>query len=144
MKKDNIVNHIKKVIEKFELKRFVKYCIVGANGIGINVAILYILTNVLGFFYIISSLIAHEVSIIVNYCLNNMWTFKGIGEKRSFTNKLIRYNIAKLSGMTLSIILLYLYTELFSINYLISNLLAIVTGVGWGFFTSLKFVWDSN
>lgn len=139
--RNTIKDYLNLFWRKEKLRIFMKYCIVGINGIGINVAVLYFFTNVLGIFYVLSSLIAHETSIVANYILNDMWTFKGIGEKRSFMNKLIRYNLAKLSGVTLSIILLYLYTELFSTNYLISNVLAIGTGAIWGFFTSLRYVW---
>lgn len=128
-------------IPRFQLERFLKYCVVGINGIGINVLVLYVLTNVLGLFYLLSSLVAHEISIIINCLFNDRWTFKNVGEERSFLNKLVRYNLAKLTGIFLSMILLLIYTELFSLNYLISNVLAIITGAGWGFFTSIKFVW---
>lgn len=132
---------MKKFPKNIELERFIKYCVVGINGIGINVLVLYILTSTLGLFYLLSSLVAHEVSIIINCLFNDKWTFKNVGEKRSFVDRLVRYNLAKLTGIFLSIILMYMYTELFSVNYLISNVLAIVTGVGWGFFTSMRFVW---
>jgi len=58
-----------------ELFRMVKFALVGLSGVGVNIGILYWLTESAGLFYLASATIAIEVSIISNFSLNNYFTF---------------------------------------------------------------------
>lgn len=128
-----------------EFNRFTKYCTVGAIGIAVNTAVLFLLTNVLGIFYLISSILAHEISIIGNFIMNDNWTFKGLtsSEKGPYDliYRAVRYNMAKISGILLSISILFILTQFLSIPYLYSNVIAIMAGVFWGYSTSMIVVW---
>ena len=55
--------------------RFIKFNIVGLTGVFVNEGILMLLTS-LGLYYIYSSIVAIEISIISNFLLNDIWTFK--------------------------------------------------------------------
>lgn len=130
-----------------EPNRFAKYCSVGATGIAVNTIILFVFTNVFGVFYLLSSVLAHEVSIISNFIINNNWTFKGAkvsNDKSSIFKRAIKYNFLKVGGVMLSIVFLFIFTELLSINYILSNIMAIVMGVAWGYSTSVTLVWRSS
>lgn len=140
---DYIIHLMKLSLRKGELKRFIKYCIIGAIGILINTSVLFILTT-FGIFYIISSVIAHEISIIINFIMNDRWTFKDLtisNRSHSFFIRAIHYNWTRVSGVLLSISLLYILTEFTSINYIISNMISIMIGVGWGYFTAITIIW---
>ena len=127
-----------------EFKRFTKYCTVGVIGIVVNTAALFMLTHILGIFYLLSSVIAHEISIIGNFFMNDNWTFKGLVTEKGpydLIYRAIRYNAAKISGIMLSISLLFIFTDILSINYIYSNVIAIMAGVFWGYSTSTVIVW---
>lgn len=125
-------------------KRMTKYCSVGIVGIAINSIVLFSLTSVIGMFYILSAAIAHEVSIISNFLINNRWTFKGLTKSNdtpSVIKRALRYNVLKIGGIMMSIFLLFIFTEILSINYIIANIMSISVGVVWGYTTSISMVW---
>lgn len=127
-----------------EFKRFTRYCTVGVVGIVVNTAVLFLFTNVLGFFYLVSAIMAHEISIISNFFMNDGWTFKGLvtqNKPQDVAYRAFKYNIAKVTGIAISISLLFVMTEFLSINYIYANVLAITMGVLWGYSTSTMIVW---
>ena len=56
-------------------KHAVQYYIVGASGVLVNLGILYLLTDIGGFWYVASQIIAISVSITTNFFFNRYWTF---------------------------------------------------------------------
>jgi dolichol-phosphate mannosyltransferase len=56
-------------------KEFVKFMLVGLLTIIMNIIVLYILTDFIGIYYIISQLIAIMFNGIVGFYLNETWTF---------------------------------------------------------------------
>ena len=56
-------------------KHAVQFYIVGASGVLVNLGILYILTDLVGFWYVASQIIAISVSITTNFFFNRYWTF---------------------------------------------------------------------
>ena len=129
-----------------DLKRFIKYCIIGISGIFVNTFVLFFFTSMLGLFYLLlSSAIAYEVSILTNFVLNDYWTFKDLvidGKSHNFITRAIYYNYAMITGAILGIFLLYVFTSIFAINYLISNLISIIIVFLWRYYASITVVWN--
>ncbi len=108
--------------------RIIKFGLVGMTGVGVNMGMLYILTEYLHIIYIISSLIAIEISILSNFFLNDLWTW-GDRVKKSFWERFIQYHISVgLTAILANWLILLLLTEFFGIYYLISNLIGIAVG----------------
>ncbi len=108
--------------------RILKFSIVGVSGILVNMGILFILTEYFHILYLISSIIAIEISIISNFLLNDIWTWKD-RIKKKFIYRFVQYHISV--GITAVLVnwgILFILTELFGVYYLISNLIGI--GVG--------------
>lgn len=127
-----------------EFKRFTKYCTVGAIGIAVNTTVLFLFTNIFGMFYVMSAIMAHEISIIGNFVMNDNWTFKGLVTKnkpQDIAYRALKYNLAKITGIVISISLLFVLTEFLSINYIYANVVSIMLGVMWGYSTSTVIVW---
>ncbi len=85
---------------KGELARFLKYCLVGASGVLVNMGLLWLLTEIGGLFYLVSAAISIETSIITNFTLNDFFTFpdrrkRGAGQ---FLVRLLRFNLVSLAG----------------------------------------------
>lgn len=49
---------------------------VGGSGTLLNLLILWVLTDIVGFHYLISYLISFSIVVTSNYILNTVWTFK--------------------------------------------------------------------
>ncbi|MCL5958924.1 MAG: GtrA family protein, partial [Chloroflexi bacterium] len=57
-------------------EKLVKFCVVGASGVVVNYAILWLLHDRFGFNLLIASPTAVEVSIFNNFFFNHYWTFR--------------------------------------------------------------------
>ncbi len=110
-----------------ELIRFFKFCLVGASGILVNEGLLWILTEFGGLVLQVSSAISIESSIISNFMLNDFFTFRDRRSKgaRAFLYRLVRFNVVSLAGLLLNLGLLWLFTQVFGVYYLVSNLIGI-------------------
>lgn len=62
---------IVKLLDKY---RFFRFAIVGGIGVPINLGILVVLTE-LGLHYAAAVVLATEITMTINYLLNNYWTF---------------------------------------------------------------------
>jgi dolichol-phosphate mannosyltransferase len=108
--------------------RLLKFAVVGLSGVIVNMGMLYLLTEYLGLLYIISSIIAIEISIISNFFLNDLWTWKDRVKKR-FLERFFQYHISVgLTAILANWLILLILTEFFNIYYLISNLIGIAVG----------------
>lgn len=125
-----------------EIKRLLRFDLVGVSGVFVNEGILYLLTEHAGFFYLISSVIAIQSAILNNFILNHLWTFK---ERRSesvgLLNRLGRFELISIAGAAVSITVLFILTSLFGIHYLVSNLIAIVIAFMVNFFGNNLWTW---
>ncbi len=123
-------------------KRFIKFGIVGFSGVIINEGLLYLLTEFAGLFYLYSSIIAIEASMINNFLLNDNWTFKNRRKKgkNNFFKRLANWHIARGLTLLLNFFILWSLTSI-GIHYLISNLFGIAVATLLGYFWSLNWVW---
>lgn len=125
--------------------RFLKFCAVGISGIGVNMGMLYTLTELCGLFYLFSSPIAIECSFLSNFFLNDLWTWKGVGQP-GVTQRLKRlgkFHLVYGAGLLINLGLLYVITEHLGVYYLLANLAAIAVATLWNFWWSAKWTWSS-
>jgi len=126
--KNPLILQIRKIFDKILSYRFVKFLIVGFSGIIVNMALLYMLTEIAGLYYMFSSIVAIEISIISNFFLNNFWTWKE-REKGNIYSKIVKYHITTgISAIFGNWLILVVLTELFGMYYLLSNLIGIAVG----------------
>lgn len=94
---------------------FIKFCLTGTSGVVVNMGGYILLTRFLGMPIEIASLIAIETSILSNFFLNNVWTFRNRETESYCLTKLLRFHaVTALAGVT---------------NY--SLLLLLVKALGW-------------
>lgn len=120
-----------KMVQVFPAMRFIKFGIVGALGVVINVGLLHVLTMYFRVDYKIGSIFAIECAIINNFLWNFFWTWKD--RKTDTSNGLlvrfVRFHVS--SGFTAFLVnwgLLVLLTETVHLHYQISNLIGITVG----------------
>ena len=130
---------------KGELLRFLKFCLVGLSGVLVNIGLLWLLTDIIGLFYLISAAISIESSIITNFILNNAFTFndRTLPLPESFFHRMLKYNFVSLVGLGINLSVLWLFTEIIGIYYLVSELFGIVAATLWNYFLSTWWVWKT-
>jgi dolichol-phosphate mannosyltransferase len=126
-----------------ELFRMVKFALVGLSGVGVNIGILYWLTESAGLFYLASAAIAIEASIISNFSLNNYFTFadrRAPGIK-GFFRQLGKFNLVSLLGLAINAAVLVLFTETFGVYYIFSQLFGIAMATAWNYLGDIWWTW---
>ena len=108
----------------YRYKKRLKYGAVSLIGEIADILVLFILTNFLGFYYILSAIISYSCAIFVNFNLNKTFTFKFKHKcVKEYITSLIKYLLVSLGGMIINISLLAFVVELFNLNYLISKII---------------------
>jgi dolichol-phosphate mannosyltransferase len=109
--------------------RLLKFGVVGATGIAVNMGSLYLLTDFGKIPYFVASLIAIELSILSNFSINLLWTWKDRSGAGTVWSKLVRYHVGVgITALLGNYLILIAMTEWFGVYYLVSNLVGI--GVG--------------
>ena len=125
-----------------KLQEFIKFAIVGGSGVLVNMGLLFILTRFLSVRLEIASPIAIEVSILTNFTLNNLWTFKKRNTHVPFWTRLFRYHLVTgLAGIVNYLVLLLLVNS-FGLHDMLSNLIGILIGTAITY--SLNSLWTWN
>ena len=132
-------------ILNIEWKNLFKFTSVGASGAIINLVFLWILADFGHLFYLLSALIAIEISILWNFTLNTKLTFNyKFGDKYILLDSVIRYHLASLVGLFINLSVLFSLTEFININYIISEAVAILLAFGFNYTLSMHYVWRKN
>jgi dolichol-phosphate mannosyltransferase len=131
------------------LKYYLRFGVVGASGIAVDMAALFVLADprMLCLNLSVSKALAAEVAIFGNFIWNDLWTFRDLVLDNSCRARLLRFgkfNLICLAGIGLSVLLLNVQTRCFRMNMYLGNLLAILIVSVWNFGMNLKFGWSKN
>lgn len=110
--------------KKHVFKEFVSFAFVGFIGTIVNLFVLFLLTEFLGLYYLLSAIISFLVAMTNNFILNKKFTFK---EKlnHEFTKKYGKFFLVSMVALGVNLLFLYIFTELIGIYYLVSQIFAI-------------------
>ena len=97
MKKFKYMTMKKELLTVFLSPHFVKFCLVGVSGVGVNLGMFYLL-DIYGLISTVRSAIAIEISIISNFMMNEYWTFKGRGQQQFIWKRLFQFQLVSLMG----------------------------------------------
>jgi dolichol-phosphate mannosyltransferase len=126
-----------------ELTRFGKFLLVGAIGTVVNEGILWGLRDKAGWHIGYASLVAIEISIVINFILNNYFTFGDVHKPgvAHFLGNLLRYNFFSAPGGILNWVTTVVLTNTHTASYLIFNLVGIAIAMLWNYFANNLWTW---
>jgi dolichol-phosphate mannosyltransferase len=128
-----------------QLSRFIKFCLVGASGVIVNIGLLWILTESLRLFYLHSAAIAIETSILTNFALNERWTWSDKSSKSpgksSVLSRAAKFNLFSLGGLVINMTVLWMLTHFFSVYYIFSALAGIAVATFWNYKVNKHWTW---
>lgn len=107
-------------------KHAFKYYLVGASGIFVNLGILFVLTEFVGLWYLLSSTIAIYISITSNFLLNRTWTFSDTVIKQRGFLMYGKFIGVSLVGMGIQLGFNYVFVEKLFVYYLLAALMSIM------------------
>lgn len=119
-------------------KQIVKFSIVGIIATLIDYGLLYICTDYLKIYYLISSIISFIVSVIINYILSIKWVFD-VKKKQTFKEFVI-FIFLSIIGLLINQFILYFCTDIVNIYYMLSKLISTLIVMIYNFVTRKIFV----
>jgi dolichol-phosphate mannosyltransferase len=130
---------------RWQMGKFLRFCIVGFSGVFVNMGVLYVLRNSLHLELTRSLIIAAELAIISNFFWNDLWTFGDISKRqpgnRQRLKRLLKFNTICLMGLILNVLLVNLMFNIFGMNEYLATLIAIAVVTLWNFWINMKLSW---
>ncbi len=124
--------------------RFAGFAIVGLSGIAVNSLALYLLTDLLHIYYLVSVVFATLVSTIWNFALTEVWVYRSANQPQGRTRRFTLFFGMNLIALVLRSPLIFVLTSIFGIFYVVSNLVSLVLLTGIRFLTADSFIWSRS
>ena len=119
-----------------------KFALVGGTGAIINYSLLYVLTEKVGIYYLASATISAFITTIFNFTINHIWTFHRPRIKDNWFVGWLRYKLIDDISILVYLGQLTLYTEVFSIWYIISAIIATIINYPIRYFILKRYIWE--
>ncbi len=110
-----------------------RYLFVGGFAFVVDFGLLFLLTDGLSLYYILSATISFIAGLVVNYLLSTRWIFRQ-SKLKNKAAEFIVFALIGVVGLLFNNVLLYLFTEFAHFHYLISKLLTTALVMLWNFF----------
>ena len=101
-----------------------RYLVAGITGASTQIGLLYVFTDIVGLWYIYSSLLAFLIAIIISFTLQKFWTFAD-GEIKKAHYQFAYYMGVAVLGIFINTIFMYIFVSIFGIWYILAQ---IITG----------------
>lgn len=133
---------IKKIINYFLEKKFIRFSVSGGIATLVDVALLYILTEYVGIWYLISAVFSFMTGSITHFVISRHWVFKDL--TKTFWRQYKTFLTIHLGGLSINLIGLFVLVEYFKIYYILAKFLVVILGISWTFFGNKKFTFKNE
>ena len=123
-----------------QLRRFV---VVGTGAAGVQMLLLWLLVDFGRLNYLVGAILAIEATIILQYVLNNAWTFQAVKNtgRSEFYAGLLKTNVVRGSAIPIQLSILFLLVEWQQVGYLPANAVGIVVSGIYRFVLDSQWTW---
>lgn len=121
-------------------RRFQKFLVVGAIGLGVNQLGLFALAEQFGAPLHVASPVAIFISMIVTFSLNEVWTWhdRGAGP---LVHRVAFYLPINTVGLVINYLVLQALVDLTPLHYLIANVIGAGIAAVWNFSANHRITW---
>lgn len=106
------------------LYQFGQYILVGGTAFIVDFSTLYLLTEKLGFHYLVSATLGFLLGLAANYALCIAWVFDVRVLRRNWVQEFTVFGLIGIAGLGLNTLILSFLTEVARVHYLASKLVA--------------------
>lgn len=109
-------------------RRSVKFSVVGLVGIGVQLAVLWMLAGLLGWHYLVATVVATETAVLHNFVWHIRWTWADRpASARETLARLVRFHVTNgLVSIVGNTVLMVLLTGFLGVHYLLANMVSIL------------------
>lgn len=129
---------INKFVHSKLFKQLFRFGIVGFTAFLIDAGLLYVLTEYLHIYYLISSVISFIVSLIYNYILSIFWVFD-VKKKQTYKEVLL-FTILSVIGLGVNQLVMYIGVDLLNIYYMLCKIISTIIVMVYNFVTRKIFI----
>lgn len=125
------------------LKLFIKFSLVGASGIVVNLGV-YSLLIAMKTNYLWAAVISFAFAVTNNFYWNFIWTFKGKGEDKSAATKYLYFWLISLLNFGFNLLILRELVDVLLLNKVLAQLIAILIVSTSNFLGNYLFTFKTN
>ncbi len=103
-------------------EKLLKFIIVGSLVTGLNVFLLYIFTEFLGIWYLVSAGLAFITALFTSFFLQKLWTFRDSSPQKDVNSQIRAYVFLVFSSLAANLIGMYILVSIFRVYYLLAQL----------------------
>jgi dolichol-phosphate mannosyltransferase len=130
-------------------RRIFRFGFVGLSGTVVNLAVLTLLVHLWNVPAIFAAAVAIELSIISNFFLNHIYTFRAFYSGKPVHKdtpgatlaKLLKFNLISLGGAAISLSVFSVLYAYFGVWYILADILGIIAAMAWNYWLSERVVW---
>lgn len=116
-----------------ECGRIVRYIISGTVSAAVTIGLLYVFTEWLGLWYVLSATIAFGISTVVSFALQRFWTFRE--SRTTFVHsQFFAFTVLNVVNMVLNAVGLYVVVEKLHVWYIVAEVGVAGVIAVWSFF----------
>ncbi len=129
-----------------DVKRFLKFCVVGTTGFSVNLGFFWLLTRIAHLYDLVALIIALEISILSNFALNDFWTFrdKRTGGLKALVVRAVKFNMVSSGAVAIYYAVYTPLTRLLEVYDLLALLFAVFVGLVWNFMMNFLWTWKTE
>lgn len=121
------------------INQLFKFGIVGGIAFVIDYGLLYLLTEKIGIYYLVSSLISFSVSVIFNYIASVLWVFD-VDKEKSEVRNFIYFIGLSIVGLGINELIMWGGVDKLHIYYMLVKLFATAVVMVFNFITRKMFL----
>ena len=134
-----LVNVVKLRLRQSE--EFIRFALVGLSGLLVNLGSYVLLTRKIGFGIALAYPIAIELSILSNYFLNDVWTFKYRRVTIPVYHRLFRFHVVAALAGSLNYLVFLILVYLMHVYDILANVIGISIGMLVNYFLNSIWTW---
>ena len=117
-------------------EKILGFFLIGVVSTLIDVGLLYFFTEYFGIWYIWSATVSYTCGMVASFFLNKYLNFRDTD--RHYLRQFLSFALISMSSLALTLGILYLAVEIFSISYLLGKIIAILIAFLWNYFGQSK------
>ena len=123
--------------------QFFRYTLVGGLAFVVDLVLLFVLTEYAHWHYLVSATLSFLAGLLVNYILSTQWIFRSSKIKNKKI-EFILFGLIGVIGLGLNNVLLYFFTDLIGLYYMLSKLITAVLVYAWNFLGRHYFLFNAK
>ena len=131
------MNHAKKLLA-FD---FIRFCMVGTLGFGINFGLLTLLYKKIGAPLFFSQLLAAEIALFHNFIWHHKWTYKNKNVSKTIKNLLIQFHATSWMAIVGSAVIISVLVNKAGLDYVLALILSSGAALAWNFAWTKLVIW---